>query len=813
MRKNLRHFGFGLLAVFIGLVMTTGNVYAVDPDDRNDCPPWPTKCILNQNCTIASTDPPAPRIVSDTNRCLNEGYFTKESRLNPNTTQIRGISPVVWPENRYQDSIDAALGNGPDLWVYPSQSDEGRPAPAEWFIFQHYMMLIRPDVLMGTNGDTRSSNLNRVVRANQMAVGSAFIIDTMMGMDPATLGCGSAASPPNTNVALGDTCLSRGRANAETYLCGGPCPTLQQILNTQTSINDYSMINGPWAQIVRQYQANGDVEWNRLMYQSADEINASNAGEDYGCFGDPSCPRDVVMWRQGVTGNFHGIVFRSTNGDYIINRQCANAKGFVPLTDTDFTVTPTAANPQLNDPENPTSVIFRTGVDVNPGPIITNTRRSYYIKRYSAGTTNIANIDVNNFTYPDGATNYNDTRGVSGLNPGDQICATMRVDDAAGTADPSGNVTTRTRGPLTSAEACTVVVAKPYVKVFGNDVLAGAGLTNSSGSCNLVNNKATLLALNKETRGGGGGTTDVFTGTGTQLAAYALGEISQFNTAIGNAQRRRDQTQPSAPTGLTFGNYGTPSIARAGTNWDSSGLVVDANSIDGYGGKGSTSHCMPDYYNIVVNDAASTIDSTSTNVTINGQNSVPAAIAYTHTNTTVNLRTNSTALTGRHVLAVNGDVYITGNGFSYAPYANVGGIPSLYVIASGNVYIDPSVGNLAGVYVAQVNGNPATTGIISTCARPTGGVGSPIATVAYDQIFTACNRQLAVRGSFIAEHIHFVRASGSLKNSNGGEVYNFNNASEVFITSPEMYLSVPSVFRTSSPFGTYDSITSLPPVL
>lgn len=563
-----------------------------------------------------------------------------------------------------------------------------------------------------------------------------------------------------------------------------------------------------WKAVVDQYAARpGGIDWNAFLDFTSTtraDMAAQLNGYDAGFYGNNQ-----------PESSFSYIRFNNPDGtSYVINKKCGNVTGDargLQVENGDFTITPSAQTPILDDPEDPTQATFRTGVDVNPGPVITDTRRHYYIKRYSGGTVDIATTSVNDYRYPDGPTNYNDTHAVSGLVPGDQICATMRVDDAAGRVDSNGNVTRRTRGPTTSAESCITVVAKPYLRVFGNDVLTGAGLTSSSGSCSLINNKATALTLNRENRSLGGGSNDIFTGSGTQLAAYALGEISQFTSASGNAQRAFDQRLPTAPIGLTFGNYGTPSITKSGTNWDSTGTVVDPSEINGFGGKGSVSHCMPDYYRAVANNPSTTVDSTSTNVTITGQNSIPAAIAYTHANTLVTLNTNATALTGKHVLAVNGNVYITGNGFNYAGYGNVANIPSLYIIASGNIYISPSVDNLAGVYVAQpISGSESSTGIISTCAQRSG---SSLFTVAYDNIFNVCNNQLVVRGAFIAEHIKFVRSYGSLKNGRANESVGSSNASELFVTSPEMYLSVPPVLRTSAPFGTYDSITSLPPVL
>lgn len=79
----------------------------------------------------------------------------------------------------------------------------------------------------------------------------------------------------------------------------------------------------------------------------------------------------------------------------------------------------------------------------------------------------------------------------------------------------------------------------------------------------------------------------------------------------------------------------------------------------------------------------------------------------------------NTLITKRWTLYVEGDLYIAGN-VQYQDTAGkkLGESPSLGVIVTGNIYVDPSVTRLDGYYYAQGEtvGATATDGVINTCA-------------------------------------------------------------------------------------------------
>jgi hypothetical protein len=168
------------------------------------------------------------------------------------------------------------------------------------------------------------------------------------------------------------------------------------------------------------------------------------------------------------------------------------------------------------------------------------------------------------------------------------------------------------------------------------------------------------------------------------------------------------------------------------------------------------------------------------------------------------LQINGGTLSGQHAVVADGDVEITGNiNYSFAG----GNIPSLYIAAKGNIYIDNNVTSLAGIYVAQPTGTKDgahTDGIIFTCAQD----GVPVQA---SSLFSTCNEQLVIDGAFIAQKVQFLRSFGTVRSSDANEDYDNTKAAEVFKASPSVYLSGPPALQYKS--NNYDSITSLPPIL
>ncbi len=358
---------------------------------------------------------------------------------------------------------------------------------------------------------------------------------------------------------------------------------------------------------------------------------------------------------------------------------------------------------------------------------------------------------------------------------------------------PSALPTPPTPGPYTVAatvsgqadgssvsNTCTTTINRanlPYLKTYGADVWAG-------GSYN-----ASACATD------GGGIYTYSNGSGTnakgssgQLGVMALLDIKGFYSS---SLKGSGTTTPIK--GSTFSN-----TAGNGT----------------YGGAfGGKAACMPDYY------------TRTQDTTISAQSIMASSVSFSAGKSRYTLSGPLTinalsVLAGSQVAVyVDGDVYIKGN-ITYGTGANTQDqLPYLAIIATGNIYIDPTVTRIDGLLIAQpkdlTTTNP-TDGRIYTCA-PNGVAPSDT------DLYTKCSSQLVINGALVAQQVKFMRTFKSLKDSSPVETPNFatgefTNAAEVINYTPEMYLA-PSPLRdpnqttkSSGIYGKYDAVFSLPPV-
>ncbi|HLZ14529.1 MAG TPA: hypothetical protein VKQ34_00900 [Candidatus Saccharimonadales bacterium] len=307
---------------------------------------------------------------------------------------------------------------------------------------------------------------------------------------------------------------------------------------------------------------------------------------------------------------------------------------------------------------------------------------------------------------------------------------------------------------------CVFVVSKPYMRTYGGDVSAGNPPCSAPGS--VVN--AAIVTWNKEGAG-------AFAGAGAQYAALAVDRIYDFSTALGNAGGA------AKPDGLAFAN--TAAV---------SGGV--------FGGNAGTPSCIPDYYSRM---PATTSALSSSNVSLLGTGTFTATGPITLSG---NINPGQ-----RTAIYVNGDVLITGN-ITFPGIWDVAHLPFFEIIAKGNIYVSSSVTQIDGLYVAQPNG--AAGGVISTCAQPGLPATSYIGQLTNGVFNTPCNNQLTVNGAFVATQVQLLRTHGTLNNSVAGELNTSGNQAEVFNYSPALWMAMPPNQGTSD---TYDSITSLPPIL
>lgn len=423
----------------------------------------------------------------------------------------------------------------------------------------------------------------------------------------------------------------------------------------------------------------------------------------------------------------------------------------------------------------------------------------------------------------------NEGRTVNGLSVEQQLVQPTAVNEprvsttpvSAGSFQPGNNTLTvkiRSSAPLTGfaldwgSPIYECSRPEPYFKVYGNDIAAGGDFAPSCDLTSIPNPRAAIFGFHRSDHKEGATTlTDRIRGAGAQMGVFALGQIEGFHS--GTLQSPRENNNPESPVnGLTFGNFGDPLIgppAPNSYNWDTAGgsKILDPNRVVADGGKGGQCRGIPDYYTIASdNIGALTITNGPVNPTsITGGYYRPPSGAL--------VLNGANGLTGRRTIVVDGDVYINGNiTFDYGS-----GVPSLYVIAKGNIYISRNVRQIAGVFVAQrydspeANGDPG--GTIFTCASGNDG-GAP-RPVTGNNIRNDCNSSLTITGSFIANRIRLLRTNGRVGLSQQNEDWTAEeNIAEIFKSSPGVYLSAPTHLQKPSNGNVeYDSIQNLPPVL
>ncbi|MEI6751108.1 MAG: hypothetical protein WCK69_00965 [Candidatus Saccharibacteria bacterium] len=273
-------------------------------------------------------------------------------------------------------------------------------------------------------------------------------------------------------------------------------------------------------------------------------------------------------------------------------------------------------------------------------------------------------------------------------------------------------VTLTTAGGVVST--CWVIVTqKPYIRAYGGDIFAGSpictGWPASGGNAGIY---------------GFTGTT-VGTGSGAQLGVLAMGPVRDFNSAM---LRKTASGTPQPPSGLTFGNttstLGNLSGGHCPYDYWGKKTMTTNNVLDtGYGTIDLVNYRW-EYY----------ADSARGTVVINPVN-IP---------------------NGRVVnLYVEGNLLILGN-ITYAgagSWGSAADIPRLQIVVKGTIFIDKSVTQLDGVYVAQ-------GGTIYTCTNGAGGVAD---------IYPDCNNQLTVNGALVATRIKWLRTFGHLGDSIAAE--------------------------------------------
>ena len=281
---------------------------------------------------------------------------------------------------------------------------------------------------------------------------------------------------------------------------------------------------------------------------------------------------------------------------------------------------------------------------------------------------------------------------------------------------------------------------QPYFQVYGGDILAGIALGGTSGAT------ANIYAYNSNS--------GTYNGAGTQVGAFASGDINSFVTA---------NYESTTPSYLAFSNT---TVAGSGSYGGGFGAFPSAPSfMSGVIGTPTTIASIG-----TLSAGSYVIDMGSANVNI-GTLTIPAGVQVT--------------------ILTTGNVFLDSN-ITYASYG-LKTIPRLNIYASGNIVLDNDVSEIHGVFVAE-NGKFYTCGSSATTGYEYANLNGRV---------TECGTPLRVYGTVVSQELILGRTGGHWPTASG--------AAERFIQSPETWL--PRFGNNPASGGVFDEYVSLPPIL
>ena len=326
----------------------------------------------------------------------------------------------------------------------------------------------------------------------------------------------------------------------------------------------------------------------------------------------------------------------------------------------------------------------------------------------------------------------------------DTIAIGSRVCDVITITNPSGAGYYDNYPDDQTSEACVRIAKSPYVHFTGGDVWAGGGFA-ALGACT---NNADIRTVTRNQALDADGTRP---GSGVTYAAFALGRITSFGSA----------------------SMGQVTATGLGDNW----TFANTNTAN-LGFFNSGQHCIPDY--VSTYQGAPLIS--GTNINIGG-----AGNGAWRVNGDANFVGATMGAGVQRVYFVNGNATIN-NSLTYpASFSNGGQLPSLVIIATGDIRVAPGVTQMDGIFISR--------GTFYTCYPKT----EP-ATI------STCNQRLTVNGSVSSNRVDLFRTAGA----DGATPALQKAPAEVFNLSPEVYVSN-ALNQTSQATITTSQVRELPP--
>lgn len=371
-------------------------------------------------------------------------------------------------------------------------------------------------------------------------------------------------------------------------------------------------------------------------------------------------------------------------------------------------------------------VIFGPGT--SPGTLTGDDGRScgYYFGR---GADSCTMLDTGSEVFEDGGNevDVNEAARVSGMDyePGTRVCRILAVDPPTHRSSPRNRWSTA---------SCVIVAKRPSVHFMGGDISVGNPYQQTTGSCALRSGTGGIYTV----------ASDTDNGSVTEYAAFVRGLI-QFQQSAGHG-------------------FGTGSRPAAASSAFEARLRMQqlgfANTADGGNGVGELGgdECMTDYYAKFSSQIQPRTNGGSPNISLSGMDDERLHFGGNRRIVSANIRDGASIL-----IVVEGDVFIDDD-ITYQSsggYGSVDDIPSVAIIAGGDIIINESVDRIDGILISKQT--------LHTCSDRSGALSS-----------NDCNEQLTINGMVMTERLNLRRTFGAQKPNTDQPAELFNYGTELF---------------------------------
>ena len=350
------------------------------------------------------------------------------------------------------------------------------------------------------------------------------------------------------------------------------------------------------------------------------------------------------------------------------------------------------------------------------------------------------------------------------------------------------------------AEPKLEITEKPYVKFYGNDVVAGGAYGSTCSNIGSGDAKGYGLFGNPADH-------STYRGASSELAIFAIGQID--GVLPGSQDINRSPVSALSFSNVSLGTGSDPfggsfgDIICADNYWASKpSSVKDLTAMvsdDSYSGNLSAKKI----------DIA-TLDSDDYEYT--GELHIVAS-GPIPLGKRINIYVKGTT--------VIGDTSTTVSAITYeGAWTKIDDIPLIRIITLGNMHIDNRINQMDGMFIAMPDPDRPSetdpTGELHTCSSFNVGLylTNLADTVVKNEIRDKCRNKLVVNGAVIAKKTRLLRINGNI-GATGiqfPELYDSTNIAEVFRFSPELYLALISDGYYENT-GNFDSLLSLPPAM